>query len=222
MYSLVIGQCGIYTDQIWEPADRCRMAKCNAMDRLAIKRVLDGDANAFESIIEQYRGQVFAIVLNHVGPRWVDDVTHDAFIRVYRSLSKYRGDSPLEHWISRITLFTCCDFWRKRKRNRELPMSQLTENQTGWLESAAGNTSREAFDTALAKSEAKDVLDWALAHIAPKDRTLLMMVNRDGYSMADAAHHFGWSVSKAKIRAHRARAKLRILLERELKNIGVE
>ena len=81
-----------------------------------IARVRAGEVNAFEPLITQHRQQVLAIVARHVPAVDVAATAQDVFVRAFLSLKSYRAERPFGHWLARIAVRACCDFWRQQKR----------------------------------------------------------------------------------------------------------
>jgi RNA polymerase sigma-70 factor, ECF subfamily len=91
-------------------------------DNEIIQHVLSGQSRAFEILLERYAPVVFGIVGRHVPQAQVEDVAQEVFIRAYRSLSSYTGQSQFNRWLSKIAVRSCCDYWRSH-RAREIPES---------------------------------------------------------------------------------------------------
>jgi RNA polymerase sigma-70 factor (ECF subfamily) len=188
----------------------------NIDDAAVIELVLNGDADLFERLLVKYQTHVFSIVLNHVPRAHAEEVAHETFIRAYKSLANYGRKSPFDHWLARIAVRCCYDFWRQQKRAREIPITALSEQHMEWIDRTRAADSREAFDAQTAGREAAEILDWALALLEPGDRMVLVLVHRDGHSVRETADLLGWSVAKVKIQAYRSRLALRRIIRRRL------
>jgi RNA polymerase sigma-70 factor (ECF subfamily) len=178
-------------------------------DQAIINRVRDGDVNAYESLIERHRSDVFAIVRNHVPAADAEEVAHDVFVRAFKSLPRYAPRKPFSHWLSRIAVRACHDFWRKRGRSRETAVSQLGPEHEDWMEGVWSGRARDTFEREQALRVAREVLDSALAMLSADDRMALTLVHLEGHTVREAADVLGWGQAKVKVRAHRARQKLR-------------
>jgi len=180
-----------------------------------IRRVLHGEIDRFAELIARYQQHVTRIVNRHVPSDRVAEVAHDVFVRAYTSLSSFSAQTPFEHWLSRIAVRTCYDFWRTRRRE-ELPVSALTTEHQSWMDHVLAAESDDQFREQSRKREAAELLQWALGHLSAENRLVLTLVHLDGYSVREAADLLGWSVVNVKVRAHRARQLLRtLLLERK-------
>jgi RNA polymerase sigma-70 factor (ECF subfamily) len=183
-------------------------------DAEIVRQVLDGYVNAFESLLIRYEELVLKIVKKHVPYNDVEETTQDVFMRVYKSLSNFKGTSDFKHWLSSITVRTCYDYWRKSYRSREVPMSSLTEKHQKWLEEVISDQSEQSLHEKGLQSDARELLDWALRKLSAEDRMVLELMYLEGLSGKEAADLLGWSVANVKVRSFRARKKLQKLLTR--------
>jgi len=177
-----------------------------------IRRVLDGDANAFEHLLVKFQDQVLRIVRKHIPYGQAEETAQDVFVRAYQSLPTFKGKSGFKQWLSAITVRTCYDFWRKQYRSREFPMSTLTEKHQDWLEKIITEQTSQLFNEQSSQKEARELLDWALNKLSAEDRMVLELVYLEGLSGKEAAELLDWSVANVKIRSHRSRKKLRKLI----------
>lgn len=183
-----------------------------------IDRVKGGDVDAFEVLVHRHTPMIHAIVTRH-GPRdGADELVQDTFVEAYRSLGSFSHRAPFSHWLSRIALRCCYRFWRSHRANLEIPLSSLSDSAESWMDHALAARSREVFESEAARSEASEVLEYALARLSPKDRMVLSLVHLEGYSVQEAAEMLGWTALSVKVRAHRSRAKLRGIILDLLKN----
>ena len=178
-----------------------------------IRSVIDGDCNAFEHIIKEYGDLVLRIVKKHVPKNEIEDITQNAFLRIYKSLNMYQGKGNLKNWLSSITIRACYDYWRKAYQSREIPMNSLTEKQQEWLENTISDDSaKEIYERGLQK-EAAELLEWALCKLSAEDRMVMELIYLEGYSGKEAAELLGWSVSNVKVRSFRLKKKLNTILK---------
>ena len=182
-------------------------------DAEIVRRVLNGDVNAFESLLLRYKDTVLRIVKKHVPYNDIEETTHNVFLRAYQSLSSFKGKSGFKQWLSSIAVKTCYDFWRKTYRSREVPMSVLTEKHQNWLEQVITEQSEQAINKKASQNEARELLDWALGRLSAEDRMVMELVYLEGLSGREAADLLGWSVANVKVRCFRSRKKLEKILE---------
>lgn len=178
-------------------------------DQAIIARVLEGETQAFEVLIERYKSLVGAIVGGKVPRDQAPEVAHEVFIRAFESLGRYRPLKPFGHWLSTLAVRTCHDYWRRCHGNREVPLAALSEQQQAWVENQAARGGQAGGQAAQERYETWELLDWALGHLSPGDRLALTLVHLEGHSVAEAAALLGWSTVKVKVRNFRARGKLR-------------
>jgi len=189
-----------------------------ASDLDIIVQVLDGNVNAFAGLIDRYKKLVFDIVNHHMASQYVEEVAHDVFVRAYRSLTHFNNTGDFKNWLSSIAVRTCYDFWRKKYRSREVPISSLSEQHVDWLERTVTDEAEQSHDFGKRQMEARETLGLVLAKLSPEDRMVLELVYLQEYSCSEAAKLLGWSVANVKIRSFRARAKLKTLLKDLLKD----
>jgi RNA polymerase sigma-70 factor (ECF subfamily) len=127
-------------------------------------------------------------------------------------LPGFKQEGSFRQWLSAIAVRTCYDFWRKRYRSRELPMSDLTDSHQAWLEKTLSNQSDKSFHEKGSEKEARELLYWALSKLSARDRMVIELVYLEGLSVKEAAGLLGWSVANVKVRSFRSRKKLETLL----------
>ena len=152
-----------------------------------------------------------SIVSRHVPYELVEETAHDAFVRAYRSLAGYAGTGEFKSWLAAIAVRTCRDHWRREYRNKEQPMSRLGARHRAWLEKTLSSSGGNPGDAPA--EEARELLSWALAHLSPDDRLVLELVYLEGLSSREAARLSGMSVANVKVRAFRAKRKMKKLLD---------
>jgi len=179
----------------------------------AVRRVVDGDTEAFSVILTAHQKLIAADLSRRLPAQDVQEVAQDVFLKAYRSLPSFRGEAPFRIWLLRIARFTAMDFWRKRYRQKERTFSDLDEAALFHIEAAH----QEQVDTALEKKEsraaARDWLNAALIHLSPNDRAVITLVELEDFSMEEAARELGCGLSAVKVRAFRARRRLKVILE---------
>ena len=181
-------------------------------DSEIIHRITDGDINSFEYLLKKYQEHVLRIVKKHIPYNEVEEMAQEVFVRVYQSLPGFKQEGSFRQWLSAIAVRTCYDFWRKRYRSRELPMSDFTDSHQSWLEKALSKQSHTSFHEKAREKEARELLDWALSKLSARDRMIIELVYFEGLSVKEAAGLLGWSVANVKVRSFRSRKKLETIL----------
>jgi len=190
------------------------MMKESPSDAEVIQEVLQGDVDRFEILLDRYKRYVFTIVGRRVPYEHVDEIAHETFIQAYSSLSKFRGDGEFKDWIASIAVRATYAFWRKQYKNREVSMGALGDHHKRWVQEIVNRTSIESFDRMVDRKEAKELLQWALGKLTPEERAVLELTVLEGRSVKETAALLGWSPVNVKVRAFRARSKLKKLIEK--------
>lgn len=173
--------------------------------------MLQGEVNAFEELVRAHKAHVLKIVCSMVGAAEAEELAHEVFVKAYRDLSGYSRKAPFEHWLAKIAVHTCHDFWRKKRRDRLVPAAP---DDLSLLEHYSSGTER--IET-VAVGRARELLDRVLAHLTPEDRLAFTLLYLEELSMKEVAQELGWSVARVKIRSFRARRALKKVLENELR-----
>jgi len=176
-----------------------------------IAAVLNGDVASFEPLVKKYQPRVFATARRYARRESeVEDIVQEVFLKAFQKLRSFRGDAPFEHWLMRLAVRTCYDFLRAHQRNRELSLSDISDEEGDWLERFAANPS----DAAENAAAARELVERVLAQLSPAARLVLTLLEIEDRSLKEIAAFTGWSVPVVKIRAFRARAEMRKCLEK--------
>ena len=172
-----------------------------------IQSVLDGDVNAFETLVKEYEKNVYNLALRMTGnSEDAADMSQEAFIKAYNSLSSFRGDSKFSVWLYRIVSNVCLDYLRSRTRKPTVSLS--TENDDGEeveLDIADESQSPELL---LDRSLTRDAVRRGLAALPPDHREILLLLEIQGLSYEEIAAALGLEAGTVKSRIFRARKKL--------------
>ena len=181
-------------------------------DLKVIDSVLNGNVDDFIVLVNKYQTRVFSLIAKRVPVNDIEDVAQEAFMRSFKNLKTFSQKKPFENWLSIITLRTCCDYWRKNARRKEFTAPAADSEHTKWLELVATSMASEQHKNSLANKDMKELLNWTLEKLSIEDRTLIEMIYFEGHSMKEAAEVLNWGSSKTKVRAMRARSKMRKIL----------
>jgi RNA polymerase sigma factor (sigma-70 family) len=179
-----------------------------------LSRVRAGDASASRELIAHLYPLVAKVVRAYL-PRGhsAEDWQQEVFWRVFDRLAQFRGNAPLVHWVSRIAVNTCLDQLRSRK-TRELRWSDLNEGEAQLLGASLADRGEEQPGEALA---ARELVGRLLDGLKAEDRMVIQMLDLEELSVAQAARLLGWTVTGTKVRAFRARKRMREMLLRMTK-----
>ncbi|MBS3873307.1 MAG: sigma-70 family RNA polymerase sigma factor [Firmicutes bacterium] len=181
-------------------------------DRELVAKSLRGDTEAFRTIVERYQERVYNVAFQMTGSHEDSlDLAQDSFLRVFRALSSFKGDSSLGTWIHRIAHNIVIDELRKRRRRPVVAMSTdtvvITEDGEHMLEWSAPMD--EAPEEQLLRAEKKREIEQALQRISPEHRSVLVMRDIEGLTYEEVAEVLGLNVGTVKSRLNRARLALR-------------
>lgn len=176
-----------------------------------LEQIRHGDDDAARQLFHHLYPLVIRIVRSHL-PRRMDeqDLVQTVYMKVFANLSQYSGLVPLEHWVSRIAVNTCIKAFRAEKARPELRWADLGEEEAEVLDWLASTDEDIRPDRHLASRELVEKL---LGQLKPKDRLVITMMTLEGRSIEEVREITGWNQSVIKVRAFRARAKLRKLLK---------
>ncbi len=178
-------------------------------DLATAQRVRDGDHDAFAALVRRHQQQVFCILSRYErDSHLIEDLAQETFLKAWRNLSQYIGQVPFEHWLSRIAVNVALDHIRHQTRRiKASGFEDLGEDALDWLH--AGSE-----DSAPQQRCAREVLDLVFAEMPAADRLVITMQSIDGRSVEEICEHTGWSSASVRVRAHRARNRMRTILQR--------
>lgn len=174
-----------------------------------------GEEAAFEQLFERHRRQVARIAGRFFSQReQMEEIIQDSFTKAYFALGTYHGthEASFRAWLTQIAVNTCYDHLRRARRRPEHTVEEFNDHEAhefaGQLRAAGSDV-----ESALVS---RDLAVKLLARLSAEDRLVLTLLDVEGFSVAEIAEMVQWSVSKVKVRAHRARAHLRRVVQRFL------
>ncbi|MGV9449772.1 RNA polymerase sigma factor SigM [Streptomyces sp. NPDC003635] len=175
-------------------------------DQDLLARHVEGDPDAFAELVRRHRDRLWAVALRTLGDREeAADAVQDALVSAYRAAHTFRGQSAVTTWLHRITVNACLDRARKAASRKTSPVDD-TERLEQLL---------EPHESAAAPAERKDLhrqLLEALGTLPPDQRAALVLVDMQGYPVAEAARVLDVPTGTVKSRCARGRARLLPLL----------
>ena len=181
----------------------------------ALVAAAGADEAAFEQLFERHRRQVARIAGRFFSQReQIEEIIQDSFTKAYFALKTYHGthEASFRAWLTQITINTCYDHLRRARRRPEYTGEDFNDDEAhefaGQLRAAASDV-----ESALVS---RDLAVKLLARLSADDRLVLTLLDVEGFSVAEIAKMTSWSISKVKVRAHRARAHLRRVMKRFL------
>ena len=171
-----------------------------------VKKSQLGDKGAFEELVKRHQELVFSLAYKLTGNRELaNDVAQEAFIRAWKAIQKFRGDSTFSTWIYRITVNTA---WTLRKKAKKHYSLNIEDTQEPVVVDEKKDPELVAINSDLSL-----VLRKALNQIPLEQRIIVELKNIEGRSHKEIADYLDISVTAAKVRLHRAHQKLRNILE---------
>jgi len=184
-------------------------------DDLLIEQILAGEVDLFAEIITRHRRRIFSIARHFFrSPETVEDIVQETFTKSYFSLGSYRGGATFEHWLARIAVNNCYDELRRRKKRGESLLTDLTEDESSFLEMKMAGPAFAQLTTDAERERAAEIAGKLLERLSPEDRLILTLLHGKDNSVREIASLTGWSEAKVKIRAFRARNAMRHALRR--------
>jgi RNA polymerase sigma-70 factor, ECF subfamily len=186
----------------------------NRADADVVRAVLAGDTASFETLVLRYQPRVFASARRYARREdEVEDIVQEVFLKTFEKLRTFRGEAPFEHWFMRLTVRTCYDFLRAHRRRRESTFTEMSREESDWLE----RFNAEPDQTPESDSGARELLQRVMGQLTPDARLVITLLELEDRSVREIAKLTGWSESLVKVRAFRARRQMRKLLQVLLK-----
>lgn len=173
-------------------------------DEMLVAAVVAGDERSFSEIFDRYKRHVTRVVARFFSDRSdVEEYAQQSFTKAYFSLKNYRGgeEKSLPAWLSRIAVNVCYDEFRRRKRKGETTFTDLSDEETSFVETIVDDKARSEEDRLIAKQLA----DKVLGSLDPEDRIAVQLVYSEDLSLAEAAEIIGMTTSNLKSRLFRCR-----------------
>ena len=184
-------------------------------DQVYIDSILNGDANAFTVLVDRYKDLVFTLALRMMKHREeAEEVAQDTFIKVYKSLNKFKGDSKFSTWIYRVAYNTCLDRLKKNKRQQyTVEINEYTEHQIKTLDNALDK---------IEEKEREQAMQDCLALLPSEDSFLLTLYYFEELSLEEIGKIVDLKINNVKVKLFRSRKKLATILRKKLDNEIIE
>ncbi len=173
-------------------------------------RIRAGSIDDFAELVRRHQHQVGAILHHYErDPQRLAELAQDTFLRAWRSLDRFEiGRAPFQHWLSRIAVRVALDHLRqRRRRSTEVPLADLGPGALEWLQ-------RDDEPSELAVRQASELLDHLMQALSPAERLVITLMEIEGHSVKEICELTGSSGVAVRVRALRARVKLRKALRR--------
>lgn len=168
-----------------------------------ISQVLKGDHNAYATLVNRYNNFVFTIVLRYVkGREDAEEVAQDVFIKAYKSLSSFKGDSKFSTWLYTVTTTTCITFLRKKK----LEVQSLDNEK---VFEAAGEIAGDMSANQIEQKSKVNMVNEAIKMLSPDDAQVIMLFYKGEQTLEEIAKILNKEPNTVKVQLHRARTRLK-------------
>jgi RNA polymerase sigma-70 factor (ECF subfamily) len=176
-------------------------------DEQIINRILNGEQSAFALLVERYQNYVFTLVLRFTDNREdAEEIAQDTFVKAYRSLADFRGDSKFSTWLFTITRTTCLSFLRKKKLDTqsldiERTALQVENRESGFNANQVEQKSKHA------------MLNQAISMLSPDDAQVLNLFYKGDQTLDEIGKIMRLDPNTVKVKLHRARQRLKLKME---------
>lgn len=176
-------------------------------DSEIISNVLNGDQQAYAALVSRYQNYVFTLTLRMIKSREdAEEVAQDIFIKAYRSLADFRGDSKFSTWLYTIVNTTCITFLRKKKMElHSLDNEQVFEVADSMESGLRANQIEQKSKLAMVNE--------AIKLLGPEDARVITLFYKAEQSLDEISRVLGMETNAVKVRLHRARARLKEKME---------
>jgi RNA polymerase sigma-70 factor (ECF subfamily) len=177
-------------------------------DTEIISRILQGEAAVFAQIVERYQNFVFTLVLRFTDNREdAEEIAQDVFVKAYRSLADFRGESKFSTWLYTVVRTSCLTFLRKRRLDttsidNERTFLQLENQESGFRADTIETKSRHA------------MVNEAIRLLSPDDSQLITLFYKGEQSLEEIGRIMGLEPNTVKVKLHRARHRLKEKMEK--------
>ncbi len=184
-------------------------------DQVYIDKILNGDANAFAVLVDRYKDLVYTLAMRMVKNREeAEEVSQDTFIKAYKSLSRFKGDSKFSTWIYRVAYNTCLDRLKKNKRQQNtVAIDEYTEHQVKTIDNALDR---------IEVQEKQQAIKNCLELLPSEDSFLLTLYYFDELSLDEISKVIGLKPNNVKVKLFRSRKRLATILKEQLDNETIE
>ena len=195
--------------RVFDASGRMNTGDPGVEDRNLAARAARGEASAFSRLIHKHSDLVYRVSLRMLGANDASDASQEAWVRAWRNIGSFRGDSAFSTWMYRITMNTCLNTRRKESRRKE---QEVPEEFTQLPEPSGTGSSPEA--SALDGERREEIFE-ALRNVRPEHRAAVFLRHMEGLKYQEIAEILDIPAGTAKGWVHRGQAELLVLLSEE-------
>jgi RNA polymerase sigma-70 factor (ECF subfamily) len=184
-----------------------------------VDRSRSGDMEAYRELVERYQNRAFAVALGVIGNQSdAEDIVQDAFLKAYRNLNNFQGNSSFYTWLYRIVANLAIDYSRKRYRKAEVSVGEMAAKDSDPkelldnLQSLLGEDNRFSPEHSVVRDEIRTNLKSAIDRLSPEHRSVIFLREIEGLSYEEISDVVGCSKGTVMSRLHHARKKLKASL----------
>ncbi len=197
-----------------EPAVTSEFGGASGEDEL-IRRSRAGNGDSFETLVRRHNSRVFSIIGSFFRRRdMIEDIAQEVFAKAYFSLGTFTLGRSFEAWVAKIAVNACYDHLRAQRRRIEQQLPHETQQEDEWFELQMLEVARDRHESSERQRDAAEIAERLLSKLDPEDRLVVVLIDRDGFSVKEVSEMTGWGQSKVKVRAFRARRVLRAAMKR--------
>ncbi len=181
--------------------------------RFLVSLSLHAADSSFEQIVRDHQAMVFGTLIRLTGSReHIDDLAQEVFLRLYRALPAFRGESLLSTYLYRIVANVAQDEW-KRRRREERPLVSFSEEESEWEDRLPhpGPDAEQQFE----ERQFRYAVEQQLQELSPVERTVLVLYHQEERSYEQIAQALKLPIGTVRTHLHRGRKKLREGIERQ-------
>lgn len=172
-------------------------------DECDIRQAQKGDQDAFHRLIEHHQPHISRLLWRFTRDRNNhEELLQESFVQAYLSLPTYKARAPFEHWLARIATRVGYRYWKQSKRHTHVALQDKDWEQLA-----------DAHSDPMAPKLAAEIVHLLLSKLPPRDRLVLTLRYLEQCSVKEAAERTGWTPSLVKVQTHRAKQKLKKLLQ---------
>jgi len=178
-------------------------------DAELVARVRAGSPDAYTDLVRHNQQQVFSILHRYERDiHLVEDLAQETFLKAWRAFGSFDSRAPFQHWLSRIAVRVALDHIRRRKRlSGTISLPELGEDSVAWLRD-------ELPPRELQGRQAREILELAMQSLSPSEQVVITLMEIEGRSVKEICSLTGDSSVAVRVRAMRARTKLRKAIEK--------
>jgi len=181
----------------------------NQSDLDYINKIVDGDTSAFAILVDRYKDLVFTLAYKMLKNREeAEEIAQDTFIKIYKSVGKFKGDSKFSTWVYKVTYNTCLDYLKKKKRG--INITYIEDFDLQQLKTL------DKISNAIDEKEKNQLIHDCLNVLPSEEAFLLTLFYFEQQSTDEIAKVMDTNANNIKIKLYRTRKKMALLLRQKM------